>query len=101
MDEILTKLKELDLLSLSSVLYAFFRISDQINMVGIEIPDITKILQEFQGKLERTKVFRNQENKALSTVILFMKEYLYDDIMFLSTAVEVYFLFCWNSNPIN
>jgi len=89
MNETLSRLDELDLLSLSQALYAFYRIAEHIYVVGIQIPEISKVLNEFQNKLEETKSFRKQENKALSTVLLFMKEFLYDDVMFLSTLVDV------------
>ncbi len=83
------RLEKLDLLSLSQILYSFYRISEKVDLLGLHIPDIQRLFNAFQRQLSKISGFYNNENKAITTVVIFLREFLYDDQRFIAALCRV------------
>jgi len=86
---ITTRLESFDLYNLSQILAEFYNISAHINSSGLHLVEISKIMAEIQDRLENLSNVGYKENRALTTISKFIREFLYDDIILLTDLVEV------------
>ncbi len=86
---ITTRLESFDLFNLSQILAEFYKISAHINTSGLHLVEISKIMIEVQERLENLSNVGYKENRALTDISKFIREFLYDDIALLTDLVEV------------
>lgn len=75
----------------SQILYAFYRISAEIEHLGLSIVESKKICNHIIKLLQDIKEINALTNKAITGVLVFMREFLYDDVYLLSALVDVRF----------
>jgi len=85
---ILENIETFDLYNLSQILYEYYNFSAYINSSGLHLVEISQIMTEVQDKLENIASFGHKENRAVTNILLFMREFLYDDIIILTDILE-------------
>ena len=86
---ILNNIEKSDLYNLSQILYEYYNLSAHINASGLHLVEISRIMSEIQDRLENIASFGHKENRAITNILRFMREFLYDDIIVLTDILEV------------
>jgi hypothetical protein len=86
---IMANLEQLDLMACSQILYAFYRVAIEIEYLGLTLVESKKICEQIVKLLQEVKEINFLNNKAITGILVFTREFLYDDIYLLSAIVDV------------
>jgi hypothetical protein len=87
--ELLSRLSDLDLNSASQFLYSYYRIAEEIDTLELSVSEIARIMSHIRKEIGKINQFTKLENKSITTILVFMREFLYDDIETLKAIIEV------------